>query len=86
MCSSHAKANPYSSKLEVTRDNIEYRSCNNGDIGNRDVHSNKHGRHYVKPTVSMISHQLSTPSNECTPSVDTQSNQLGSNQSKQATM
>jgi hypothetical protein len=84
MYSSHAKAHPSSLKLEITRDNIKY-PCNNGVIGNHDIHPNKQGWHYIKPTVSMISHWQSTPSNGCTPYMDTQSNQLGSKPLKRAT-
>jgi hypothetical protein len=36
-------------------------------------HPNKHGRHYNRPTVSMIYHLPSKPSNGCTLSVDTRS-------------
>ncbi len=55
-------------------------------IGNHDVHPNKHGRHYDRPTVSKIYDLLSKPSNGCTLSVDTWSNWLGSKPSKQETL
>jgi hypothetical protein len=44
-CSSHARANPYSSELEIAMADTEYHWYNNGDNGNRDVHPNKREKH-----------------------------------------
>ncbi len=80
--SSHAKGIQSSLASEITKDNIEYPRCNNKAIGNLNAHPNKHRRHCAKPTVSTIYHQPSKQSNGCMPSVDIQSNWLGSKPSK----
>jgi hypothetical protein len=40
-CSSHARANPSSSELEIAMVDAKYHWCNNGDNDNRDVHPKK---------------------------------------------
>ena len=71
--------------IKITKDDTKYHWCNNRAIGNHDSHPNKHRRHYRKPTVSLIYHLPSKPSNGCTLSVDTRSNWLGSKPSKRET-